>query len=136
MPSIFGLNLPKSPIHVFKGNIVGISQLHRKITEVQPSLVIAVLIKFLKTHTHLAVKYLLFLSTASDVLTLCRSTAFYSRIQYMNSHPYIWGWRKSRWNYKTLIDIYYLRILDRPQFYSLNTTSNMKKPVGFQTKAV
>ena len=49
--SIFGLNLPKSPIHVFKGNFVGISQLQRHITEVQPSLVIAVLIKFLKTHT-------------------------------------------------------------------------------------
>lgn len=137
LPSIFGLNLPKSPLQVFKENFVCISQLPRKITEVQPSLVIAVLIKFLKTHTHLTVKCLLFLSTASDVLTLCRSTAFYSRIQvYKWTYTHVGGWRKSRWNYETVIDIYYLWILHRPQFYSLNITSNMKKPVGFQTKAV
>lgn len=82
LPSIFGLNLPKSPIHVFKGNFVCISQLQWKITEIQPSLVIADLI-FLK-HIHLAVKCLLFLTTASDVLTLCRSTAFYSRFRLVN----------------------------------------------------
>jgi hypothetical protein len=51
LPSIFGLNLPKNPLQVFKENFVYISQLPRKITEVQPSLVTAVLIKFLKTHT-------------------------------------------------------------------------------------
>lgn len=53
LPSIFGLNFPKSPLQVFKENFVCISHLQRKITEVQPSLIIAVLIKFLKTHTHI-----------------------------------------------------------------------------------
>jgi hypothetical protein len=51
LPSIFGINLPKSPLQVFIENFVCISQLQRKITEVHPSLVIPVLIKFLKTHT-------------------------------------------------------------------------------------
>jgi hypothetical protein len=51
LPSILGLNLPKSPLQVFKENFVCISQLQRKITEVQTSSLIAVLMKFLKTHT-------------------------------------------------------------------------------------
>jgi hypothetical protein len=51
LPSIFGLNLPRSPLQVFKVNFVCIFQLQRKMTEVQTSIVIATLIKFLKTNT-------------------------------------------------------------------------------------
>lgn len=136
LPSIFGLNLPESPLQVLRGNLVCISQLQTKIIEVQASLFIAVLIKFLKTHTSYSEMFTISLHSKWCSYTY-RSAAFYSRIQACKwTYTHRGGWRKADGIMKLL------QILTTYEFYlDLNfiqwiSTLTWKKPVGFQTKAV